>query len=236
MKYTIFKNYLKNNMALNVLLIVSILIIVSRDLSRNSNALFSWNVDTVNYYYNVFENLSIGFIVTLIFYIIVVYYPEEKKRFNVNVKLHRTLARLMNSLQGYIYMTCSAFNVENGEIKNDIIEKYREFNLHDILSKNNNIYEMENNSSYLDNLKISSKGIIKLKEDLLPFLVFMNDKESNAYAEIEDILIFESIDKLNLGPHFECLFFDDFNYIIEAYYSLQKAVGGMKSKLRYLKE
>ena len=72
------ENYVTTNKLLNIILLLSIMVIVSFQVTKDWSVLFNLDVEVVNYYYQTLVNLSLGYIVSLMFFILVVYYPEKK--------------------------------------------------------------------------------------------------------------------------------------------------------------
>lgn len=86
--------YHENNWLVNYLAIFAGMLIVLFQVTEDMPVLFNWNVDTVNYYFNILVNLSIGYLVSTIFFILVVYYPDRKKQKIIKVKTSILFARL----------------------------------------------------------------------------------------------------------------------------------------------
>ena len=70
--------YIKKNQILNLILFVAVITIVSYGVTYNTPVLKGLNVEIVNYFYEVLVNISIGYVVSLIFYVLVVC-PSQAK-------------------------------------------------------------------------------------------------------------------------------------------------------------
>lgn len=245
MREKIVKQYLKNNPYLNILLALSLFIVITFPFCYKyltTNYLFYYDFE---YYYGLLRDLSLGYIISLLFYILVVFWPETKKKNLIKTKTNILFARLSTSLGKYIIATLAAFNIEIDE-NDDIIQKSKsilEENRDKIylkLSREIDKADIElkfekNYSTYLDIITDNSSRIEKLTNDLIPFLPFLDKSELELYTEIEDILIFEYIPNLENEFGVYSLFVDEFQYIIKAYFNLREMVTGRKIKIFYNK-
>lgn len=87
-----------------------------------------------------------------------------------------------------------------------------------------------------DLIENTSKKILNLRQSLVPFLMFMEDREIEFYADLEEILIFENISDFGIEPSVIYLFLDDLKYIIDIYNKVQKIVGAHQISVKYERE
>lgn len=230
------KHYILSNKNLNLLLILALTIIVSFQVSKGWPTLFGWNSEIVNYYYEVTVNLAAGFCVSTIFFIIVVYYPDRKKKKLVNVKTSIIFARFQTHLNNFINCTIESYNLPlspNDDIKNDYLPKIENTDPIKVMSECINYDPIYNNDTMLKKAIHSSSEIEKLKKNIIPFLLYLENNELAFYAELENILIFENMDKLDRWPPKDQLLIDELPHIIKTYYLCQKIVGGNSNKIEW---
>jgi len=243
MRLEIFKQYIKENKVLNYILILTLIIIIlSPSFDKFISTLDSY--DLYNYYLQTFVNISLGFIVSLLFYIIVVFLPETKRKLSIKGKTHIIFARLQPSFINYIEATLGAFNLETG--KNiDVLKQWKL-----LVEKTENVYSILNreidetepdyiikkdSGKYLNLILKNSTKILKLKQELISFLIFLDEEEVDLYRDIEDLFIFENISDIENGICVDFLFLDEFPTIIEVYMKTQMIVKGKQSPLVYNK-
>lgn len=135
-KINYIKDYIASNKILNIILLLAIMIIISFQVSNKWPVLFNLDVEVVNFYYNVLVNLSIGYITSLIFYILVIYYPEKKRKFIIRAKTSIIFARLQTNLHAFIFGTLSAFDIpfkSTDDFENCFIKKAQNLNVLEVL-------------------------------------------------------------------------------------------------------
>ena len=157
-------------------------------------------------------------------------------------KLSKTsilFARLQTYLRNYIFETLEAFSIEFNEgddLRKSFINEASKCNAFDILNKpsNNGLFGEKQTSFKI--LTDNSKKIIALKNELIPFLMYINAKEIDFYTDLEEIFIFENINNLKDGFAVEALFYDDFEYVVQVFEKVQKIVGTLQVKVYYKKD
>ena len=229
------KKYICTNIYLNSIFIAAILTIVSFNETKDMPVIVPFDVDTVNYYYEIFVNFSIGYIISLLFYNLVVYYPEQKRKLTIKSKTATIIARLQTYLYQYIFETFLAFDIpfkESDDFETAFIQKAVQKDIYEVLSKKSRDDTNEGKTS-IQVISDCSQMIIKLKSELVPFLLFMDHKEVELYTDLEDIFIFENIYKLGRGEGISSLFFSDFEFVIDAYKTVEKLVGAAQFKIEY---
>ncbi len=233
------ENYVTTNKLLNIILLLSIMVIVSFQVTKDWSVLFNLDVEVVNYYYQTLVNLSLGYIVSLMFFILVVYYPEKKKKLIVRAKTSIIFARLQTNLSAYIFGTLEAFDIpfkSTDDIEGLFFKKYQNYDVLKILKAKKNECYIDMGSTVFDVIVNCSKRILNLKQDLVPFLMFMEMKEIEFYADLEEILIFENVQNVGGDLPVEKFFLDDFKYIVDVYTEVQKIVGAHQTPVEYKKE
>jgi len=98
--------------------IISFLIILSYGLTINTPPVWFFkniNIDKVNFFYGKIVDLSVGFIVSALFYLIVVYFPEKKKK-EINIKvIKRYLYNVIDIMTQMINNLNKSFNNDDKE-------------------------------------------------------------------------------------------------------------------------
>jgi len=205
--YRFFRN---NYFHLLICLIVVFLIVV-KELSKNAPPIINLPADSINYYWDILNSLGISYIAGFIFYLLVVYIPEQRKRRNIEVSLSTHFGTICNNACRYLNETFIAFNFEFEETSN-IEQSFTQFNSdkdpYEVLSSSIakseyfHYYEEPYKNRYEHILEASSK-ILEHKNKLVPYIAFMNKQELNCYSVLEDIRIFEQIHKLpTIGYYF----------------------------------
>ncbi|MFA0570833.1 hypothetical protein [Vibrio gallaecicus] len=77
--YGEIKLYFVSNWLVNAIAGIAVAIIVLFQIMNDMPVPQYLNAEVVNYYFDILVNLSLGYLVGTIFYILVVYYPERKK-------------------------------------------------------------------------------------------------------------------------------------------------------------
>ncbi len=100
------KLYFSSNWLVNVIAGIAIIIIVFFQATSEASVPKYLNADVVNYYFEILVNLSLGYLVSAIFYILVVYYPERRTRIAVSAKtsilFSRVLVRLRTAIDSVL--------------------------------------------------------------------------------------------------------------------------------------
>jgi len=236
-----FKYFIVKNKILILLLVICILIIVSYGITDNWPVIIDVDHELVNFYYGKLIDLCDGYIVSLVFYIIVVYCPEYKRRENIRCKTHTIFARMQTYLRKYIEMCLRGFQIEVLEDDN-VQEKWGEhFNevyidIYSVLNRefDDNLTEMSNSrygDTYIEVLNSCAKNIIKYKSELIPFVMFLDEAETELYIELEELFIFEQITKGFNEIGAEALFIDEFTKIVECFYQTNDVVGVKRQRI-----
>lgn len=232
----ILKDYLADGVVLNFLLLVSMVVIVSFQVSKNWPVLFGLDAETVNYYYSVFVDLSLGYVVSLIFYVLVVYCPEKRRKLLVRAKTSIVFARLQTVLKAYIFSTLDAFDINfksTDDIEKSFVEKAQKRDLVNVLKNKQNEVYLGMGDTVFDLIVQASIKIINLRQSLIPFLMFMEDDELDFYSDLEDILVFENVPMFGRGLAVDGLFWNEFKYVVDAYNKVQRIVGGTRVPVEY---
>lgn len=220
--------YVKKNKLVNVILLLAVSIIVSFQLSKSMTVWFDWNVDVANYYYDIGVNLSIGYIVSTIFYVLVVYCPDRKRSLVLRAKTSILFARLQTSLSEFIDSVLRSADVElcvNEDIKNSYQKKLEKLGLISLMRNTKTYAPFGDDISCLEKAIKSAKHIEQLKTNLIPFITYLDDKELDLYLELEDTFIFENFgdeEQLFLKEH---LIKYEFHFVVKQFNDCQRIVG-----------
>lgn len=224
--------YHENNWLVNYLAIFAGMLIVLFQVTEDMPVLFNWNVDTVNYYFNILVNLSIGYLVSTIFFILVVYYPDRKKQKIIKVKTSILFARLQTQLRTITTIFVDSVGVAV-DASGGVPEQYKRhieqvdiFNLMKLYS----VLHPDGTPDGLSEVVRASAEIESLKARLVPFLAYMDKRELNLYADLEEIFIFENMDSLDTFPPKQHLMTKEFPYIVAAFYDCQLIVKRVKNE------
>ncbi len=224
------KYYHDDNFLVNYLLLLTIFIIILVQASQNMPVLFEWNVATVNFYLEVLVNLCIGYIVSTIFYVLVVYYPHRKRAKLVNVRIRIIFSRLQTRLKSFSDLVVSSVNL-NIDASRGVPQSYtKALGKLDIfaLLEAKEVVDPWGCSNALEHIIRDSSEIISYKLALVNYLDFMDIAEIKLYADLEDIFIFENMDKLDEWPPKEYLLAQDFQYVVAAYNDCQNVLNTNK--------
>lgn len=228
------KYYHNDNFLVNYLLLLTIFIIILIEVSQDMPVLFGWNVATVNFYLDVLVNLCIGYIVSTIFYILVVYYPHRKRAKLVKTRTLIIFSRLQYRLKSIASLLVASVNLSvdaSDKVPQSYTDTIRELNLFKLL-EDKEISDPLGCSNALEHVIRDSSEIISYKLILVHFLAFMDTAELKFYSDLEEIFIFENIDKLDKWPHNkEELLGHEFQYIVDAYNDCQNIVGTIKDPI-----
>lgn len=231
--------YHSHNSLVNYLLLLAIVIIILVQASQDMPVLFGWNAATVNFYLEVLINLSIGYIVSTIFYVLVVYYPHRKRVKVVKVRTRIIFSRLYYRLKSIADLLVSSVNLSvdaSKRVPPSYTDTIRELDLLTIL-KNKEVVDPWGCSNALERVIRDSSEIISYKLMLVQFLAFMDAAELKLYADLEEIFIFENMDKLDKWPYNkEELLGHEFQYIVEAYNDCQDILSFTKDPIVWKSE
>ncbi|MGD1396520.1 hypothetical protein ACP6IB_26960 [Vibrio harveyi] len=220
--------YVKKNKLVNVAFLLAVSLIVSFQISKSMPVWFDWDVSVVNYYYDIGVNLSIGYIVSTIFYILVVYYPERKRCLAIKAKTSILFARLQNNLYEFIDSVLTSANVElryGEDIENSYQKKLEELDLISLMRNTTTYAPFGDYVSCLDKAIKSAKYIEQLKTNLIPFIIYLDDKELELYLELEDNFIFENFgdeEQLFIKEH---IIKNEFHFLVAQFNACQRIVG-----------
>lgn len=217
--------YFKTNCLVTLLLVPAVFFIVFVQKTQDSLVFFGVNADTVNFYLNVLVNLSIGYIVSTIFYILVVYYPHRKRVLLVKVRTHAIILRLNYRLKSVANLIVSAVNLDidaSEGVPQSYIDSLGELDLFAVLKSKKVQDPLQECSNALEHLIRDSSILISDKLMLVQLLNFMDNAELKFYTDLEKIYIFENMDKLDKWPFDKEKYLGkDFKYIVAAYNDCQ---------------
>ena len=222
--------YHANNSLVNYLLVLALVVIVLVQSSQAMPVLFGWHATTVNFYLEVLVNLSIGYIVSTIFYVLVVYYPHRKRMRLVKARTSIIFARLQGRLSSIAKLVVSSANLSvdaTQGVPKSYTDSLQKIDLFGLL-ESKEILDPWGSQNALDQLIRDSLDILSYKLILVQFLAFMDTAELKLYADLEEIFIFENMDKLDKWPPKDELLAREFQYIVDAYNDCQKVLGTTK--------
>ncbi len=223
--YGEIKLYFVSNWLVNAIAGMAVAIIVLFQITNDMPVPQYFNAEVVNYYFDILVNLSLGYLVSTIFYILVVYYPERKKRIAVSAKTSILFSRVLVRLKLAIDSVLLAVDVKfeaSEELPNRLL---------DVLQKRDLIHSLKQKKledrhygkrRALDDLVRASSELESLIEKLVPFIGYMETSELELYSVLEDILIFEYIGQYDDFPPKSTLLADEFPTIVQAYYDCQR--------------
>ena len=114
----ILELYLKDNKVLNLLLGISVCIILFKGLTFNMPVVLNLDYNIVNYFIDVMVNLAIGYITSLLFYIIVVFIPQTKRDIHLKSKYHPILIGIGLRIYDFLNTTFISIDFKYDESKN----------------------------------------------------------------------------------------------------------------------
>lgn len=222
------KLYFISNWLVNIIAGIAVIIIVLFQMTNEIPVPKYLNADVVNYYFDIVVNLSMGYLVSATFYILVVYYPDRKKRIAVNAKTSILFSRVLVRLKAVInsvllavdvrFEPCDGLPTKLTEVlqKRDLIHSLKQKKLED---------RHYGKRRALDDLVRVSSELESLIDKLVPFIGYMEPDELELYSVLEDILIFEYIGQHDEFPPKSILLADEFPTIVQSYYDCQKVRG-----------
>ncbi|HFG2105851.1 TPA: hypothetical protein ACGF4K_003445 [Vibrio cholerae] len=222
------KLYFVTNWLVNIIAGIAVAIIVLFQITGGMPVPNFLNTEVVNYYFDILVNLSMGYLVSAIFYILVVYYPERKKRIAISAKTSILFARILVRLKTAIDSVLLAVDV-----RLDASYEFPE-TFTDVLQRRDLIHSLKQKKledghygkrRALDDLVRVSGELESLIDKLVPFISYMETDELALYSILEDILIFEYIGQHDEFPPKSTLLADEFPTIVKAYYDCQKVQG-----------
>lgn len=198
--------------------------IIARDCSRFSSPIIKVSATTIDYYWDIFINIGISYISAVIFYIVVVYIPENKRRYALNEKIKLSFIRTRNNLELFLSITFEAMNVAFSETEGESVSQIFLVSLKGkdpfpILSQSIKKYdgvivtEKHGTSRYNLLVKIANE-IIKQRRELIKLIPYLSQSELMLYSELEDILIFDRMGDLKNLPASDHHFYAAFDEII----------------------
>ncbi|CCU79636.1 hypothetical protein HSACCH_01473 [Halanaerobium saccharolyticum subsp. saccharolyticum DSM 6643] len=210
-----FLRMLLNNKMLLVLLLISIFIIISFGVTYNWEAIINLNVEIINYYYNILVDLSVGYIISLIFYFIVVYIPETNKKEKIEKETYLHFLRLNTHLRNLIFYIKRTFdyNDKNGDffgkkweeifenISKEEVFRLLERDVSSIhyIAKHEELFEESSETkSYYQEIVYYTNKINNLLDELNPYIFFLEDLELEIYTSLKTNLFLENVDNLNV--------------------------------------
>ncbi len=220
--------FIKENIIVNVFLLLSVSIIVSFQLSKDTPVWFNWNTDIVNYYFDIVVNLSVGYLVSTIFYVLVVYYPDRKKKLAIKVKTSILFARLQTNLSEFIDCVLRSANQElkDGEdIENSYQPKIENLDLFNLMRNIKISDPFSGDISCLEKSIGAARSIEKIKNQLIPFIAYLENKELDLYLDLEDTFTFENFNDDERLFVKEYLVKHDFHLLVKQFNNCQRIVG-----------
>lgn len=230
----LIKDFLRESKLLIFLLVISISITVSYGITLNMPVIINVDYQVVNFFYGKLVDLSIGYVVSLLFYVLVVYYPEHTKKRKLRSRTIIIFGRLQTYIKTYMDMCVEVVDIRLGKYSVNSYEawkKYFENNRVDIFyclgreleDKTYRLY-LEGNT-YLEVMEACAKNIEHYKRELIPLIMYLSDKELELYSTLEKILIFEQINKGLEAMAVDALFITDFEYILKSYDQVGQILG-----------
>lgn len=89
------KKFIKNNFLISVILIIALVIVISFILTKDNPELFKH----ANDFYNLFFQLSIGYIISFVFYVMQVYLPNLKQSELANICINDRIKTIFSKMQ-----------------------------------------------------------------------------------------------------------------------------------------
>lgn len=224
--------YHEENWLVNYLALLAGGMIIIFQVTEHMPVLFELNVNIVNYYFNVLVNLSIGYLASTIFYILVVYYPNRKKQKVVKVKTSILFARLQTQLRTItsVFVNAVGYNVDAREgVPAHYIDYINNIEIFDLM-KQYIVPHPDGTTDGLSEVIRASSEIELLKARLVPYLAYMEQRELDLYANLEEIFIFENMDKLDRFPPKQYLLIKEFPDVVKVFYDCQLIVKGVKNE------
>lgn len=222
------KLYFVTNWLVNIIAGIAVAIIILFQITSGMPVHNFLNSEVVNYYFDILVNLSMGYLVSTIFYILVVYYPERKKIIAISAKTSILFSRILVRLRTAIDSVLLAVDVRL-DASYELPETFT-----DVLQRRDLIHSLKQKKledkhygkrRALDELVRVSDELESLIDKLVPFISYMETDELALYSILEDILIFEYIGQHDEFPPKSTLLADEFPTIVKAYYECQKVRG-----------
>lgn len=229
----LLKDFWRECKLLIYLLVIFIGIIISYGITLNMPVIIDVDPQVVNYFYGKLVDLSVGYVVSLLFYFLVVYYPHHTKRRKLRSRTTVIFGRLQTYIKRYMDMCVEGLNIRLGRYDANSYEKWSTYfkeNRVDIFKKLNRELDEDRatyveGDTYLEVIKDCANNIEHYKRELLPLLMYLNEPEMELYSLLEDIFIFEQLGKEKHIFPIDGLFITDFEYILESYSQVREVLG-----------
>ncbi|MHA7229499.1 hypothetical protein ACVT98_09785 [Vibrio campbellii] len=221
--------YSSTNKVVNTIFAMSLLVIVLIQLGESLPPAFGLSVEAANFYLDVLLNIAIGYIVSTIFYVIVVYYPDRQKKASISAKTRIIFARLQTSLRTVISSVVESVGVEfsaEDSVSVRYLNIIEQQNLIDLMEQIETEDPVHGKRTLLEDFVRASNNIENLKAKLIPFIAYLDSEELEFYTYLEELFIFENVNDLYQFPPKTHLLAHEFSDIVKAYYDCQKIVRG----------
>ena len=211
-------------------------------MSYDSPVIINIDYEVVNFYYGKIVDLCIGYIVSLIFYLIVVYHPEYEKKKQLKSRTIVIFGRLQTYLKRYLDMSVEAFEIKTDKYSNDTVKVWQSYfknnriNIIKVLERETKYkvtnvigdLDSDNASTYIEVMNVCARNIIYYKRELIPFIMYLTPQQMELYANLEEIFIFEQINRGLTQVAADALFVTNFDYILNCYIQVRKILGVRK--------
>ncbi|MEN9306455.1 MAG: hypothetical protein RL173_387 [Fibrobacterota bacterium] len=205
-----------------VFVLISISLMIFRRLCDHMPPIINLNAETVNYYWDILINVCISYIASIIFYLVVVYFPEQRRNNTIRTKTHMLIVNINSCMTSFLDETFNAFDYrfeETEELAKLFHENFSEMHPFKILKAsiaingNFDYYENEGGNRY-DIILRKSETIIQKKNEMVAYLPYLNKEELDFYAQLEDAPIFRNMKDLETGLGYEFFFYESLDEIL----------------------
>lgn len=205
-----FGYFVKNKLILIALLLVSILIIIFNGKTYTIPPPFGWDYIVVNYYLDIAVNIAIGYIVSLIFYIIVVYNVEYERSDSITERTYIYFARLNTFLNEFVDTILRIYDIESINDWNVFIQKnmYSDLAFEKLFSKymyDNHHVKINTNTTNYEVLHYFYNQILYYIDKLEPSYPYLNKNAIRILVDIQNKYVFDYFNKFK---------HDKFNFVL----------------------
>lgn len=162
--------------------IISLILIALYLVTLDMPPVLNLTLEMANSIWNIIISLSTGYLISLIFYIMLVFeseYSEYKKRNNISKRVYKYYLRMNTYITEILYII-----VENSNFNS----------IDDIINSDIECENIKNTIEPLEEeLKKCAIEVDKNLHKIEPYLIYINDYAVNLFIEIQETFIFENI-------------------------------------------
>lgn len=199
-EYNKIQFFLKKRKILWIFSIISILYII---LSYIFDLFKLINIDT--YWWNFMNNISCSYLVSLMFYIMLVFndeYNEYRKKIALESIIKRHFYNISGQIENFFQVieSCIVFNIGIGDTIEEVerIKQIKYYEIKNLNTHNPNFFDSKKDESLDYVIKKICNDVNFHLEEIKKYTYFLNTYAINIIIDIEDTHIFENVNNNNI--------------------------------------